>query len=131
MAGKISDERFAKMSKKYEQEQGENAAKMKALKAELRKAGGQIMTADNFLEMIRKYTDARRLSQRMVTELIDHIDVYHAEKVSGQATQRITIYYNCIGAFTVPERESIPEPDVRIRTRKGVALSYSQARIAG
>lgn len=131
VSGKISDERFAKMSRRYEQEQGENAAKIKALKSGLRKAGGQIMTADNFLEMIRRYTDARQLSQRMVTELIDHIDVYHAEKASGQVTQRITIYYNCIGAFTVPERESIPELDVCIRTRKGVALSYSQTRIAG
>lgn len=128
VSGKINDERFAKMSKKYEQEQGENAAKVKALKSELRKAGGQLMTADNFLETIRRYTNARELSQRMVTELIDHIDVYHAEKVSGQTVQHITIFYNCIGAFTVPERESIPEADVRLKTRKGVALSYSQAK---
>ena len=128
ISGKINDERFAKMSKKCEQEQGENAAKVKALKSELRKAGGQLMTADNFLETIRRYTDARELSQRMVTELIDHIDVYHAEKVSGQTVQHITIFYNCIGAFTVPERESIPEADVRLKTRKGVALSYSQAK---
>ena len=51
-----------------------------------------------------------------------------AEKVGGQTVQRITIFYNCIEAFTVPERESIPEADVRLRTRKGVALSYSQAK---
>ncbi|WP_243112581.1 recombinase family protein [Caproiciproducens sp. NJN-50] len=128
VSGKIDDARFSKMAKRYEQEQGENAAKVKALKSELRKAGGQLMTADNFLETIRRYTDARELSQRMVTELIDHIDVYHAEKVGGQTVQRITIFYNCIGAFTVPERESIPEADVRLKTRKGVALSYSQAK---
>lgn len=65
------------------------------------------MTADNFLGTIRRYTDAQDLSQRMVTELIDHIDIYHAEKVGGQTVQRITIFYNCMGAFTVPERESI------------------------
>lgn len=131
VSGKVSDERFAKMSKKYEQEQGENAVKIKALKSELRKDGGQFMNADTFLETIRRYTDAQELSQRMVTELIDHIDVYHAEKVSGQTIQRITIYYNCIGSFTVPEREKIPEMDVCIKTRKGVALNYSQAQIAG
>lgn len=128
VSGKINDERFAKMSKKYEQEQGENVTKIKALKSELRKAGGQLITADNFLETIRGYTDARELSQRRVTELIDRIDVYHAEKVDGQTVQRITIFYNYIGAFTVPERESIPETDVRLKTRKGVALSYSQAK---
>ncbi len=36
--------------------------------------------------------------------------------------------YNCIGAFAMPERSSIPEMDVLIKTRKGVALSYSQAK---
>ena len=128
VSGKVSDERFAKMSKKYEQEQGENAAKVKALKSELRKAGGQLMTADNFLEIVRRYTNVQELTQCMVTELIDHIDVYHAERVNGEITQEIKIFYNCIGAFTVPERESIPEADVRLRTRKGVALSYSQAK---
>ena len=86
------------------------------------------MNADNFFETIRRYTNAQKLSQRIVTELIDHIDVYHAEKVGGQTVQRVTIFYNCIGAFTVPERESIPEADVRLKTRKGVALSYSQAK---
>lgn len=64
----------------------------------------------------------------MVTELIDLLDVYHAEKVDGQTVQRITIFYNYIGTFTVPERKSIPEADVRLRMRKGVALSYSQAK---
>ena len=32
----------------------------------------------------------------MVYELIDHIDVYHAEKNEGVSNQRIVIYYNCI-----------------------------------
>ena len=34
VAGKIDDARFAKMSKRYEQEQGENAKKIKALRLE-------------------------------------------------------------------------------------------------
>ena len=36
VAGKIDDARFAKMSKRYEQEQGENAGKVKALRLELK-----------------------------------------------------------------------------------------------
>ena len=79
VAGKINDERFSKMSKKYEQEQGELAKRIKALKAELKKEGGQLLTADSFLEIVRRYTDAQELTGCMVTELIDHIDVYHAE----------------------------------------------------
>ncbi len=104
VCGKIDDARFSKMSKRYEQEQGENAAKVKALKLELKKTEGKRMDVDQFLESIRRYTNAAKVTKRMVTELIEHIEVYHAEKdEDGVATQRVTIFYNCIGAFDVPE----------------------------
>ena len=60
--------------------------------------------------------------QRMAAELIDHIEVYHAEKQDGITNQRVDIHYNCIGAFDVPDRRKIPEADIIIETRKGVAL---------
>ena len=126
VTGKISDERFAKMAGKYEQEQAEIAKRAKILKTELRKERGKQLTADTFLDIVRKYTDAQELTQRMVVELIDHIDVYHIEKTSGLSSQRITIYYNCIGAFEVPSWDNIPELDITLETRKGVALCYSQ-----
>lgn len=130
VSGKISDERFAKMSKRYEEEQGENTAKIKALRLELRKHDGKQMDTEAFLETVHRYTDAQELTRRMVAELIDHIDVYHAEKQDGITTQRIVIYYNCVGAFTIPEHKDIPDVDVLMKTRKGVAVSYSPAKIA-
>ena len=129
--GKIDDARFAKMSKRYEQEQGENAGRIKELKSELRKSGGQKVTTDLFLDMLRRYTGAAELTQRMVTELIEYIEVYPAEKQSdGITTQQVTIHYNCIGAFVVPDRRDIPEVDILMETRKGVAVSYVPAKIA-
>ena len=108
VSGKIDDARFAKMAKRYEQEQGENAKKIKALRLELKKDE----------------------SKRMVAELIDHIEVYHAEKQDGVTNQRVVIYYNCIGAFDVPDRRKIPEADIIMETRKGVALSYAPEQVA-
>ena len=124
VSGKIDDTRFAKMSKRYEQEQGENTGKIKALRTELKKSDGRQMDVEHFLEAVRRYTDATKITQRMVTELIDHIDVYHKEKQDGIIMQRVTIFYNCIGAFTVPDRRGIPEADVLMETRRGVALCY-------
>ena len=46
VAGKIDDARFAKMSKRYEQEQGENAKKIKALRLELKKDESKRMVAE-------------------------------------------------------------------------------------
>ena len=130
VAGKIDDARFAKMSKRYEQEQGENAKKIKALRLELKKGESKRMDIDDFLETVRRYTDATTITKRMVAELIDHIEVYHAEKQDGITNQRVVIYYNCIGAFDVPDRRKIPEADIIMETRKGVALSYAPEQVA-
>ena len=130
VAGKIDDVRFAKMSKRYEQEQGENAKKIKALRLELKKDESKRMDIDDFLETVRRYTDATTITKRMVAELIDHIEVYHAEKQDGVTNQRVVIYYNCIGAFDVPDRRKIPEADIIMETRKGVALSYAPEQVA-
>ena len=130
VAGKIDDARFARMSKRYEQEQGEISAKIKALRLELKKAEGQQMDMEDYLQMVRRYTHVTKITQRMVSELIDHIDVYHAEKRDGVTNQRIVIHYNCIGAFEVPDRKKIPEADIIMETRKGVALSYAPEQVA-
>lgn len=130
VVGKIDDARFARMSKRYEQEQGEIGAKVKALRLELKKAEGQQMDMEDFLETVRRYTHVTKITRRMVSELIDHIDVYHAEKQDGVTNQQVVIHYNCIGAFEVPDRKKIPEADIIMETRKGVAVSYVPAQIA-
>ena len=127
VAGKIDDARFAKMAKRYEQEQGENGKRIKALRLELKQSEGKRMDIDDFLVTVRQYTNATKITKRMVGELIDHIDVYHAEKQDGVTTQRVVIHYNCIGAFDVPDRRKIPEADIIMETRKGVAVSYAPA----
>ena len=130
VAGKIDDTRFARMSKRYEQEQGEIGAKVKTLRLELKKAEGQQMDMEDFLETVRRYTHVTKITRRMVSELIDHIDMYHAEKQDGVTNQQVVIHYNCIGAFEVPDRKKIPEADIIMETRKGVAVSYAPAQIA-
>ena len=72
VSGKIDDARFAKMAKRYEQEQGEAAGKIKALRLELKKADSKKMDMDFFLETIQRHTDATTITWGMV-------GVYHAE----------------------------------------------------
>ena len=54
VSGKIDDVRFAKMSKRYEQEQSENAKKIKALRLELKKDESKRMDIGDFLETVRR-----------------------------------------------------------------------------
>ena len=73
---------------------------------------------------------APRDATRPVKEEIVYIEVYHAEKQDGVTNQRVVIHYNCIGAFDVPDRRKIPETDIIMETRKGVALSYAPEQVA-
>jgi len=130
VSGKIDDARFSKMSKRYEEEQGEIQKNLKLLRQELKKLESRHVDVDDFLQSIRRYRNVTEIIPRMVAELIDHIDVYQAEKSEGIHTQRIVIHYNCIGQFAVPSAKNIPETNIVVETRKGVAVSYSPERSA-
>ena len=131
VSGKLSDDRFARMSRRYEEEQKELAEKIKALRAEIDKQNSQSMTTDMFISMVRKYTRARKLTPRMLNELIEKIEVFNAEKVDGVWEQRLRIHYNCVGAIEIPDLIPLPAPEVSVNTRKGVVVNYAPSTIAG
>lgn len=131
VSGKLSDGRFAKMSRRYEDEQKELAEKIKKLRSEIEKQSSQAMTTDMFISLVRKYTRARKLTPRMLNELVEKIEVYHAEKIDGVWEQRLRIHYNCVGEITIPKMLPLPIPDVTVNTRKGVFVNYAPAEIAG
>ena len=58
----------------------------------------------------------------MLVELFDKIEVHQSEKVDGVHNQKLTIYYNCIGAIDLPE--VLTMPDIIMQARKGVSVSY-------
>ena len=131
VSGKLSDDRFARMSRRYEEEQKELAEKIKALRAEIDKQNSQSMTTDMFISLVRKYTRTRKLTPRMLNELIEKIEVFNAEKVDGVWEQRLRIHYNCVGAIEIPDLIPLPAPEVSVNTRKGVVVNYAPSTIAG
>ncbi len=130
VSGKLSDDRFAKMSRRYEQEQKELAEKIKALRSEMDKLGSRAMTSDMFISTVRKYTRAKKLTPRMLNELIERIEVRQAEKIDGKWEQRLTIHYNCVGAIFIPDVFPLPAPQVSVNTRKGVVVNYAPGQLA-
>ena len=131
VSGKLSDDRFARMSRRYEEEQKELAEKIKALRAEIDKQSSQSMTTDMFISLVRKYTRARKLTPRMLNELIEKIEVFNAEKIDGGWEQRLRIHYNCVGVIEIPDLIPLPAPEVSVNTRKGVVVNYAPSTIAG
>ena len=131
VAGKITDERFARMSSKYEAEQKELRDKIKALQDAVERTKSKAVTADMFISAVRKYTRARKLTPRMLNELIEKIEVHQAEKVDGVWQQKLTIHYHCVGVVSIPQALPLPMPDITMNTRKGVYVSYVPAEEAG
>ncbi|OUO97874.1 hypothetical protein B5F36_15335 [Anaerofilum sp. An201] len=73
-----------------------------------------------FISLVCKYTRARKLTPRMLNELIEKIEVFNAEKVDGVWEQRLRIHYNCVGIIEIPDLIPLPAPEVSINTRKGL-----------
>ena len=130
VSGKLSDDRFAKMSRRYEDEQKELSEKIKKLRSEIEKQSSRSMTTDMFIGLVRKYTRARKLTPRMLNELIEKIEVFNAEKIDGVWVQRLRIHYNCVGTIEIPTVLPLPIPEVSVNTRKGVVVNYAPCELA-
>lgn len=124
LSGKITDERFKKMSVNYDVEQKDLRERLNRLNDILEELACKTNSTEKFIKAVKKYTRVKKLTASMVTELIEHIEVHHTEKIDGVKTQKLVIYYNCIGSINIPDDVSIPEVDITMKTRKGVELTY-------
>lgn len=100
--GKISDERFAKLSATYEAEQSQLESRVNELKSVMVSEKENSLNVAHFLKLVRKYADVKTLDAEIIREFVHKIYVYKAKKVDGHRVQRITIVWNCIGEFTPP-----------------------------
>ena len=86
VTGKISDERFQKLAQKYEEEQQSIVARIDELKQRFDETQSRVANTDTFLKAVRKYTKIKKLTPRILTELIEHIDVHEPVMVNGSRT---------------------------------------------
>lgn len=99
--GRISDERYESMSQSYESEQAEIRRLLPKLKSQINELKKQSDCADNFINVIKKYTIIDKLDASILNELIDKIVVHHREKTEdGSTFQQIEIYYRFVGKLT-------------------------------
>jgi len=117
--GNLTEERFKKLSYKYEDEQAELKQKIKHLKKVVAEEKQHEMNADGFLQLVRKYTDIQDLTPEILHNFIDKIIIHHKENLFGEMVQKVEIYYKMIGYVELPamstrEKESYLESFGRI-----------------
>lgn len=100
ISGKITDERFTKMTTNYETEQKELLeliadSKKKLLDAEQTKVDLRLL-----MKALRDYTDLRQLTPEIVNALIRRIEVHSKDKETKNV--KVDIYFTAVGLFTIP-----------------------------
>ncbi len=97
VTGKLTDERFAKLSATYETEQAELKQSVESLSVIVEASEAQAVNIKSFLKIVKKYTEPTELTPQLLHEFVDKIVVHEADKSSGHRIQRIDVHYNFIG----------------------------------
>lgn len=95
--GKISDERFAKMSASYENEQAMLSQTITALSKKFNDDKAEQDNIKRFLAVAKKYTELTELTTEILHDFIQKIVIHAPDKSSGKRVVQIDIYYNFIG----------------------------------
>jgi len=123
VAGKISDDRFMKMTQRYDEEQQQLKKEIEELQRQCDKEDDRAFCKEQFLKAVRKFMETKTLTTTILHELVERIDVYQTQGTGKNRTQRLVIHYNFIGVLDLPEVEEYPE-NVVLDSRQGVAIEY-------
>jgi hypothetical protein len=102
--GKISEERCQTMLQTYEMEQQELKQRRIVLAEAIEQAEKAYSNVENFVELIRRFTDIQELDTHILNSLIDRIVVHEKETLAdGAKSQRVDIHYKFIGYMPLGE----------------------------
>ena len=107
LLGKISDERFVKLSQSYEEEQKQLQTSISDLTEKLAKQQEDSLNISKFMARISKYTELPELTVEIVNELIDKIVIHKPTGTKRNRIIQIDIYYNFIGKLNNEKSEPI------------------------
>lgn len=99
LSGKLTDERFAKLTVDYEQEQAELKNSIADLRQMVEQSQQQEDNTKQFLKLVKSYTIPDKLTPALLRALVDKIVVHAPDKSTGHRRQQIDIYYNFVGQF--------------------------------
>ena len=116
ISGRISHERFLKLSADYETEQKELMEQVKAWREAVETFEQDQADFASFAAIVRKYVGIRELTPTIANEFVKKIIVHAPDKSSGPRRQKIELVWNFIGQVNLPGDDQTVE-----RQRKGRA----------
>lgn len=101
--GKLSDERFAKMTADYEAEQRQLKCRLAELQRKIDNTANKTDNVGQFLDLVRKYDSITELDAEIIRTLVNKVIVHQPDKSSGHRTQQVDVVFNLIGEVILPE----------------------------
>ena len=101
--GMISDERFASMSKSYEDEQAKLKREVETLAKEMDQQEQKADDVERFIAQAHKYVGLEELTPYALHEMVKAIYIEAPDKSSGKRRQSIHISYDFVGFIPIDE----------------------------
>ncbi|WP_429862073.1 recombinase family protein [Enterococcus faecalis] len=109
-SGRINDETFNKIAIQYTEGQNTLKDEIVALEEVTEKVQNVSDNTEQFIKIIKNFTDFSILTTSMINQLIDKIVIYQKQKLKRyKFTQRIDICFNFIGRFEMGKDDKIKE----------------------
>ena len=103
--GKISDERFMKLTANYENEQKELEEKRASLEDFIDVETDTAKNADRFIKIVNRYIEITELNAEIIREFVEKIYISRREVVDGVKSKRVNIVWNFIGEFKLDDKK--------------------------
>lgn len=105
--GKISDERYMRMSAGYEKEQKDLIQTIADSEQRLKEMEQTSVDLKLLLAALREATDITELNQTLVNKLIRRIEVHGNEKKHSHNGVKIDIYFTSVGMVSLPDEQEL------------------------
>lgn len=96
-SGKLSDERYATLSRSYEEEQKTLKAAVPEMQAYLETETDKTESLQRFIQKVKQITELKALTPELIHEFVDKIVVYAPRYLDGKRVQLLDIYYSGVG----------------------------------
>lgn len=97
---KVDDKRFRSLLKGYEEEQANLKVSNEEKSNKIIESSSKTRNGNQFMDIIRKYTDIKELDAKILNEFIDKIVIHEPVYEENERKQQVDIHYKFIGKLT-------------------------------
>jgi len=104
---KITQDNFDRLMEKYQREQKELLAEVKAFEGEETELSDKRSDAEKCVDLLIQYAEIERLTTENLNALVSRIEVHNPQSVNGVMRQQLDIYYRYAGIVDPCEFDSL------------------------